>query len=319
MVIVKKLFFAIPFLLAFIAFCINLNPFLQNPNLLLSFDFQVIAKMITLLILLLLAATFFAVFTALAVDWKLVLPVALLTSLTALLFLSTSTAIILAAGFLLAFGVIYFLLAKKLAGYLTFQATTLLVPSIKQTVTFVILISSLAFYLASNNEIQTNGFKLPEGLLNLPLQMTQTMQLPDIESDIDTTVPVNPGGISIPPEQIEALKQNPDLLKQFGLDASMLDQLEKPQNNPVSKAKSSINTQDLIKPMIEKQVERFIKPYVQYIPIFLAASFFLTLHSLASIIAVFLPIFVWLIFWILEKTGFVKFEIETREVKKLVV
>lgn len=319
MVIIKKLIFTLPFLLSFIAFCIQLNPLLQNSNLIFSLDANVFIDIAILISLLLLYSLFFILFATLAQDRKIILPIIILASLTAPIFLNNQTVILLTVGFLLSFGAIYFFLEKKLTTYLTFEATKLLVPSIKQVSTIIILLTSFSFYLISTTDIKTHGFKLPQGLIDLSLQMTQNMQLPQMDTANNIEAPINLNQVSISPEQIQMLKANPSLLQQFGLDAKMLDELTKPQITQSTKAKTNINPQDLVKPLIEKQIESIIKPYISYIPIFLAVTFFFTLQSLASLFSILLSPLIWLIFLILEKTGFTKFEIETREVKKLAV
>ncbi len=77
--------------------------------------------------------------------------------------------------------------------------------------------------------------------------------------------------------------------------------------------------QDLIKTAIQDRVQSVIKPYQNYIPVLLAVLLFITLTSLISLISLITPISLFIIFWILEKTGFIHFETEMREVKKLVI
>lgn len=76
---------------------------------------------------------------------------------------------------------------------------------------------------------------------------------------------------------------------------------------------------ELIKPMITEQLQNIIKPYQNIIPAILALLLFLTLQSFVAILGIFLSPIIWLIFYILEKTNFIHFETEMREVKKLVV
>ncbi len=82
-------------------------------------------------------------------------------------------------------------------------------------------------------------------------------------------------------------------------------------NNPIGT--------DLIKQTVKDQVQGFIKPYLNFIPAILAVLLFLTLQSLTSILNLLIYPLLWLTFLILEKTGFTKFEVEMRQVKKLVV
>src|SRR3989344_976169 len=142
----KKSIFALPFLLFFLLFCLNLDLFLQNSNFLFSFDLQEIFQLMLLVFYLLLSSGFFTILITLAMDWKIILPTALLTSLIPFFFI-TSSAYLLILGFFISFLITFFFLQKRLKNYLTFQASPLLMPSIKFLSTLIILVSSLVFYL----------------------------------------------------------------------------------------------------------------------------------------------------------------------------
>jgi len=120
---------------------------------------------------------------------------------------------------------------------------------------------------------------------------------------------------AISQEQIDLLKQNPDLLRQSGLDPKILDTLSQPK---AAQTPQSL-TQNLVKQTVKDQIQNLIKPYQNFIPAGLTLLLFLTLQSLTSIINLLIYPLLWLAFFILEKTGFVKFETEQRPVKKLVV
>lgn len=78
-------------------------------------------------------------------------------------------------------------------------------------------------------------------------------------------------------------------------------------------------TQDLIKQTVKDQLQTLLKPYLGFIPAALAVILFLTLQSLTSILNLLIHPLLWLTFYILEKTGFVKFTEEMRPVKKIVI
>jgi hypothetical protein len=118
-------------------------------------------------------------------------------------------------------------------------------------------------------------------------------------------------------EQIKTLKDNPDLLRQAGYDPSILDLIDQPQSKSGDKATTSSN--DLIKSTVKSQFQKMVEPYVKYIPITVAALLFLTLQSLQALLSIILGPLLWFTFWVFAKTGFIKFQIETREVKKMVI
>src|SRR3990172_10609958 len=113
----------------------------------------------------------------------------------------------------------------------------------------------------------------------------------------------------IPPEQLDLLKKNPDLLKQYGLDPKLLDTLTAPQKSTAAPANL---TNELIKQTVKDQVQNFIKPYLNFIPAGLAILLFFTFHAFISIANLLISPLLWLIFLILEKTGFTKFTVEQR-------
>ncbi len=109
----------------------------------------------------------------------------------------------------------------------------------------------------------------------------------------------------------------------FSIPDSLIDTALKMTPLPTEQVQMSVINTDLIRDTIKQtakdQIQGFIKPYQSFIPAVLAVLLFLTLQSLTSILNLFIYPLLWLIFFILEKTGFVKFEIEQREVKKLVI
>ncbi len=74
-----------------------------------------------------------------------------------------------------------------------------------------------------------------------------------------------------------------------------------------------------VKATVKSQLDQIIKPYVGFIPVLLAVSFFLTLNWIVSILGLILSPLIWVIFEILTKTGFAQLTTEMREVKKLVI
>lgn len=301
----KKSIFALPFLLFFFLFCLNLDLFLQNSNFLFSFDLKEIFQLVLLIFYLLLSSAFFTILITLSMDPKIVLPVAVLASLIPI-FLISSSVYLLILGFFIAFLIIFFTLQKKLKNYLTFQASLLLMPSIKSLSTLIILVSSLVFYLNISQNLVKTGFQVPDSLLDPIIKMT-TSSLPSSNLS-QGSGPM----LDIPQDQINLLKQNPELLKQYGVDPKILDQVTITQT-------SSTPQNSLIKEAVNSQIKNLIGPNIGIIAIVLAVTFFVSLNFLASFLAIFIYPIISGVFWILEKTGFTKFEVTQREVKKLVV
>ncbi|MFH0937505.1 MAG: hypothetical protein V1808_04405 [Candidatus Daviesbacteria bacterium] len=303
MEIFKKAVFVVPFLICTFLFVQQLNPFLINPNSIFGFEQKLLIQIILLIASLLFLGFFFVIYSALALDWRIVLPGMVLASILPLFLIPTPYSYILSSGLMLSFLPVYFLLERKMGSYITFQPSQLLMPSIRQIITIVLLFASIAFYFASDLEISTNGFKIPPELLQMSLKF-----MPQETSTQTQSGPTLP---SISADQLALLKKNPDLLKQYGLDPKMLDQFANPQK--------PLTSQNLVGAMVEEQFQNYIDPYIQFVPIVFAVLFYLTMKFFASILAMVLPFLLWLTFFIFEKTKFTDVEIEMREVKKLVV
>lgn len=315
MIILKKLIFALPFLLFLIPLYQNLSFLLSDTaNILFNIDLQFLYLLLALTAFFLVTSFFFVVFAALAQDLRLVIPVIFIGSTLSLLFLSLPFSLIIALGFLISFFLINLNVNKKMTSYLTFQPDRLLNPAVNQIFILMLLVSTLVLYFRLDLKIKTEGFEIPDSFIetglnlsgqNLQGQLSAQQSMPDL---------------AITPQQLELLKQNPEMLSQYGLNPEMLDQLTS-TGGKLSKTSDALTQQYLeqTKSQIKKQLEELMKPYIPYIPLSITSSFFLTLVSILFFLSPLIHLAIWLTFLILEKTGFVKFEVEMREVKKLVV
>lgn len=317
MPIIKKLVFALPFLLTLFGVYQYLGILLQNIYLIFDFNIATLIQLAIFLLLMLLSSLFFVVFTTLAQDLKITLPGAFLGAFSALIILPIPSALVITLGSLVVFILILLSLNKKLATYLTFQPTNLLIPSIRKLVTLLLLVFAISFYLAADSKIKTEGLQIPDSLLNPIINMSLS-QLPNQNQSESQAAPSKPTAPQISPEQLQLLKQNPQLLKQYGLDPSILDQINTQQVTPPS-AKTQPLEQNLVKTEVKKQLQNIIAPQINLIPPILAVLFFFTFQFGLTLFSVILSPLLWLIFWVLEKTGFIKYEKEMREVKKLIV
>lgn len=293
MKIVKKLTFAPLFLISFGFLIYQLNMLLSSDDIIFSLSLSSLIQAVKISLLLLSTGLFFSLFVTLAADWRMILPTALLGGFAPFLFVSPDLTVIFVVTILLSLLLTYLSLEESLKTYFTFQSTALLGPSIRRFSTLLILSFCIIYFLSINKVIAQNGFQIPDSIIDTALKMTpapvQQTQLPDI-----------------PAEQLDFLKKNPQLLKQYGIDPKLLETTAQPTSN-------------VIKKTVKDQLQNFLKPYQSFIPAILAILLFLSLQSLISILSLLIYPLLWLIFFILEKTGFVKFEIEQRPVKKLIV
>lgn len=307
MILIKKLILAPIFLLVFVLLVSQINPLLASYDFIFSLSTATLVQLITISGFITLSSFLFTLFATLSADWKFVLPVALISSTASLIFIPMPLGLIFVVAVFISLILTFVSLDSALKSYLTFQPSTLLGPAIRHLSGFLILSFCLIYFLSSNKIIAEKGFAIPDSLIDTALKMTP---LPAEQDSPAVQLP------TINPEQVAFLKQNPDLLKQSGLDPKILDSLANPQKaigTPADLIK------DTIKQTVKDQIQGFIKPYISFIPAILAVLLFLTLQSLTSILNLLIYPLLWLIFFILEKTGFTKFETEMREVKKLVV
>lgn len=303
MQILKKLIFVPFFFLSFGLLTYLLNPLFSSYDVLFSLSFATLTQFLILASLIILSSFFFILFCTLAQDWKLILPVAAVASLIPLILIPPSLNLVLLAGILITCLLAYLSLEKKLKTYLNFEPNSLFGPSIRYMATLLVLVTVLCYFLSINKVVLEKGFQIPDSLIDTALKFTPQQQ------SVDDTQP------SLSKDQIDLLRKNPELLRQSGLDPKMLDNLQ-----PSTKtSKSMAVSQDLIKQSVKDQLNALLKPYRSVIPAILSILFFVTLQSLVTFLGMLIYPLLWIIFSILEKTNFIKFEVEQRSVKKMVI
>lgn len=285
---VKKLIFAPLFLIVFALLIYQLNFLLVSYDLIFSLSTATLIQLITISVLFSTSCLSFVLFVTLASEWKIILPVGIIASAVPLIFIPSSLALIFAVAVLVSFLLTSLNLDSTLKSYLTFKPFALLGPSIRHLSTLLILSFCLIYFLSVSKAVAQNGFQIPDSLIDTALKMAP---LPSEQT------------------QLPSISPDPELLRQSGLDPKILDTLNQPKN-PAN---------DLIKKTVKDQIQNFIKPFLNFIPGILTILLFLTLQSLTSILNLLIYPLLWLLFSILEKTGFVKFEVEQRPVKKLIV
>jgi|GEM_PF-1321195 hypothetical protein len=308
MTIFKKLAFAPIFLSAFTLFIYQLNPLLKSYDFVFSLSINTFISLLTLSFFILISCFLFTLFVTLCRDSKLALPVIFLSALIPLLFLQPVAALVFAVTIFISFLLTYLSLENNLKSYLTFKPEVLLGPAIRGLSGFLIAALCLVYFLSTSKLIAQTGFQIPDSLIDTALKVAPTNFTAEQEAI--------PAGLpSISPEQLDLLKKNPELVRQSGLDPKILDTLNQSKSTKTVQNLSN----DLIKQTVKDQIQGFIKPYVNFIPAGLALLLFLTLQSLTSILNLLVYPLTWITFFILEKTNFIKFEVEQRPVKKLIV
>lgn len=313
---IKKLILAPFFLLLFSAFYFFLKGFIEHPNLILSLDRIVLLKLIYLSVALILSGVCYAVLISMVMDFKATILVILFACLLPFLFFSFPIAIVFSVGSLVSFLIVYPLLENKLKNYLTFEPATLTVPSIKTFTMLMLIVISFGFYLANNREIEQKGFEIPEVLIDAALNaLPQSLNL-----EGGGSADILESQLQITPDQLNLLKNNPQVLKQYGVTPEMLKSFEESlPKDAASATDQRSNSGSFLKQTIKNQLAELIKPYRSIIAIVLAVIFFFTLSTFTSIIGISTPIIVWSIFYVLERLQIIGYTTEMRSVKKMVV
>lgn len=311
-ILLKKLFFVIPTICLLFLLLYLSQSFINNWQLLFSLDFKYLERLLTLVLLLNLVGLWLAIFMALAEDFRIVLPVSIILGLEGFLFFPPSIALVLLVGIFVSTVLGYLMIYNKLKSYVTFDPSAILLPGIKIFNLCLILTLTLAFYLVTNIQIVEKGFKIPDPIIETVLNT--------IPNQFENTPNIGSSNLSIPKSQLDQLQQNPEILKQYGITPELLKIYEnslKATGNVGEKVTTRLDTNEFIKNSIKSQVDQIIKPYLKVIPIILALIFFVSLSSISGLISWLLPLFIFLIFYILEKSSFISFVKEMREVKKI--
>lgn len=316
----KKFLFGILFLLSFAAFHFFFSDRFQTYDWVFGMGTDVLGFMFAVSFLVLLSALFFIIFAALSQDLKIGAPVIVLGTLTPLAFLPNALGLVLAGGYLISLLLFYLLVVKNITTYITFSPTPLLSHPVRTLATLLVLVISIGFYFSINSVLKKDGFKVPETILPDAIieQVIRSQQSSVLGARY---VAQNP---TITSEQLQLLKQNPELLKQYGITTEMVEKFEKTlPEEPAKKSNGSgvpnLNPTNLVKGLVFDQINDIANQYLYIVAPILA----LMVWSLFAFANFFLFLLVnpllWGIFWVLEKTNFIHFEKEMREVKKLVV
>lgn len=307
MQIVKKLLPAPLFLISFWALLLKLNPLFNSYDFIFSLSLDTLVLLIILGGLICLSSLLFVLFTGLANDWKIVLPAGGVAALMPILILPQGVGLVFLIGTVLVLLITFLSLENVLKSYLTFTPSTIFGPSVRHMSGLLILLIAITYFLSISKVIAQKGFTIPDSLIDQAIKLSGQTNV--------TVAQEQPSQPSISPQQLELLKKNPQLLKQYGLDPSILNNI----NQPASSKSTPISTNDVVKSALKTQLDGIIKPYLGAIPALLAVLFFFILQSFTAILNILIYPLLWLIFKIFEKSGFVKFEVEQRSVRKMVV
>lgn len=334
MIYFKKLLFGILFLVFFTGLHFFLLPLFTSYEWIFGLTGSAFNQILNLALLLLLSAVCYVIFVFLVNHRWIGLSVALLGAVIPLLFAPNSTGLVLAGFYTLALVGHFFLIENMSKHYISFSAPTLVVPHINRLAMMLLMIICIGYYLSINVVIKEKGFVIPEAIIpDAMIEKLISQQMESMTIKGDKYIAQLP---QLTPEQIQLLKQNPDLLRQYGVDPAILDQYESQPATTTTPASTSgsgaiqvptsTTTSSPTVAMVKKMALQPINDLLKDFQFLVAPILALLLFSAFSFIFFFFFLFNFIsggllkiIFIILEKTGFIHFEKELREVQKLVV
>lgn len=320
MPLVKKLIFA-PFVLIAAFLAIYFYQSILNQYLDVYFkSYGGLFEIGSLVLAIVHISVIFCLYVTFTQSFKYAAILAFVAALIPFIFLSLNLALIIAVLVFLSLILGYFNLQTNLKTYINFQPKTLLNGPIKTLNTLILLSLTVGYFLHTNSIIQTQGFKVPEPLVDWAINTTLQQQGIQVKGEKYYVAQ------AITQEQINLLKANPQILEQYGVNPSDLDSIvitpETAKNNALKSSmpvQPTLGIKDLLKSQVSASLDQTIKPYLFAIPILLALIFYGTASLIMWVISIFLPLIIIALFWIFEKIGFVKYEKEMREVKKIVI
>lgn len=339
MIYLKKSLFGIIFLVLFTGFHFFLMPLFISYEWIFGLNQSAANQLIQLACLLLFSSFAFVIFAALCGDRRIAIGVSILGALTPLLFSLSSTGLVLSGLYLLALISVFFMVENIMRHYYNFSPVVLLTPPIKNLFTALLFIICLGYYLSINSVIKQQGFAIPESMIpDAVVQQLISQQSSQLIKG-DKYLAQLP---QLTPEQLQLLKQNPDVLRQYGVDPAILEQYETTTTSAPSTSApatpstssvqipptSTISTGSIIPSvaMIKKMALAPINDMLNKYQFLIAPILALILFSAFSFISFIFFFFnlingglMKLIFYLLEKSGFVRFEKEMREVKKIII
>lgn len=321
---IKKIIFAPFFLIALSALLYFYKPLLSDYLNTFFKEYGGIADFGFIAVLITISSLSFCLFATFSQNLKLTITLSILSALVPFIFLERSLALVTGVGLVLSLIICSFNIQTNLESYTNFQPSNILTSPTKLLSTFLLLTLSFGYFLHTNSIIQTQGFKIPDKIIDWAIELSLKGQNIPVKGDkYLAQIP------TLTEEQINLLKQNPEVLEQYGIDPKDLDSLIPTTQKPVTKSENKnslqiptltgIDLKDTLKSQIADSLNNMIKPYLFAVPAILAFLFYSLVSFCLWIISFFISPILSLIFYILEKSKFVKFEKEMREVKKIVI
>lgn len=320
---IKKIIFIPLFIALIVALLLFYKPILDKYLDVFFTQYAGLYEFGTLAGLIIFSSLAYCLFLTFTQNLKYTSGLALAASVTPFLFLKTELAMVIGAGFFIGLFLTHFILQTNLKTYVNFQPVSLLSGRVKTLNSFLLLALTFGFFLNTNSIIKREGFKMPDQVIDWAVNLSLNQAGIPVKGEKYLAQ-------ALTPEQLELLKQNPQVLEQFGLKSSDVDQFvqtdqkqnQSPNRNAVKivpAVSNNLNLKDIVKAQISNSLDEITKPYLFAIPFILSLLFYSIASFYLWFFSLFLNPLILLLFGIFEKTGFLKFEKEMREIKKIVV
>lgn len=199
----------------------------------------------------------------------------------------------------------YLMIRQSLRSYLTFSTNNLIMPAIKTVAMVVIIGFSIIYGIGLQKNVEINGFKLPDGIIDSAIKMSGGDQLMDSQNSTGA--------------MIDQISKDSGLLSSLGISQ---EQLKSSDPNTLEKLLGSnqkTSSQSLIRDTVNKQLANTVAPFLAFVGLIAGGLFLLSMLGVISLLYPLIAGFIWVIFKLLESANLIQFEKEMREVRKLVV
>lgn len=169
----KALFGVVVFVLWTLALTL-LAGLLADPVQILGLDIRLGLNLVLLAVLVSLSGGFFAVYMAIADDWRFGVSLLVLISVAAVFLLPYPQALVVGAGTFLGGLIVLWSLKKSLSTYLNWSVGGVLMPSVRLMCPLMFLGFAASFYFASSAVLAEKGFEIPDSLIDPILKMIPT-------------------------------------------------------------------------------------------------------------------------------------------------
>lgn len=189
----KKLTFALFLLVAFAFLCHKLSYLFNTYDFIFSLSSQVYIDMINISILISLFSFLFILFSTLAMELKLIIPIGVALFILAIIFFGYQlSGLVFAIGILVILFIIYISVENVMKNYLNFSPASIFSPIVKYLSGLLIFVIAVSYYFSINNVLMKNGFQIPDSIIETVIELSPNInQLIKQSNDSQSLLKIN--------------------------------------------------------------------------------------------------------------------------------